>query len=64
MRSGIIEGCAVGVHQRIAELATFVDGAGGLRRDVAGDAIGPTELAEEALDSVTVLLDVGIDLGV
>ncbi len=61
---GVVEGGAVGVDQGIAELAAFVNGAGGFRRDVAGDAVGPAELAEEALDAVAILFDVGIDLGV
>ena len=61
---GIVECGAVGVHERVAELAAFVDGAGSFGGDVAGDAIGPAELAEEALDAVAILLDVGVDLGV
>ena len=31
---------------------------------MAGNAVGPAELAEEALDSVLILLDVGVDLAV
>jgi len=31
---------------------------------VRGDAVGPGELTEEALESVEVALDVGVDLGV
>ena len=61
---GIVECRAIGVHKRVAELAAFVDGAGSFRRDVAGDSVGPAELAEEALDAVAILLDVGVDLGV
>ncbi len=61
---GIVEGCAERMHQRIAKFAAFVDRTGRLRCDVARYAIGPTELAEEALDAVPILLDVRIDFGV
>ena len=61
---GIVERRAKSVHQRIAEFAAFVDRPRRLRRHVAGYPVGPTELPEQPLDSVAVLLDVGIDLGV
>ena len=41
----VVEGRAVGVRQRVAELAALVDRAGRLGRDVAGDAAGERELA-------------------
>ncbi len=52
------------MNQRVAQFAAFVDRAGSLRGHVAGNPIGPTELPEEPLDAVLVLLDVRIDLGV
>ncbi len=60
----IVKGRAVGMNQRVAQFAAFVDRAGSLRGHVAGNPIGPTELPEEPLDAVLVLLDVRIDLGV
>ena len=55
---------AVGVGERVAELATLVDGAGGLGRVVAGDAAGVGELAEELLEAGLVIGDVRADLAV
>ena len=37
---GIVEGGTVGVRQAIAEFTAFIDGAGGLRRNVTGNAAG------------------------
>ena len=61
---GVIEDRAVGVRQCIAQLAAFVDGAGRLRGDVAGNAAGERELGEEPLQARFVLADVRIDLAV
>ena len=58
----IVERGAIGMRQRIAELATFVNRAGRLRRDVAGNAVGPGELAKQPLQPVPVALDVRVDL--
>ena len=44
---GIVKGCAVGVRQGVAQLTAFVDRAGCLRGDMAGDAAGERELHEE-----------------
>ena len=52
---GIIERRPVGVRQRIAQLAAFVNRAGRLRRDVARDAAGEGELLEQPLHPVLVL---------
>src|SRR5215472_4459791 len=41
-----------------------MDGTGRLRRNVAGYAIGPAELAEQALHAVAILFDVRVCLGV
>jgi len=60
----IVEGRAVGVRHRIAELAALVDGARRLRRNVARNAAGERELGEEALHPLLVLRHVGIDLAV
>ena len=43
----IVERGPVGVAQRVAEFAAFVDAAGRLRGDVAGDAAGEAELLEQ-----------------
>ena len=61
---GIVEGRAVGVGDRVAELAALVDGAGSLWRRVAGDAAREGELLEEDADALLVFRDVGIDLAV
>ena len=60
----IVERRAVGMAQRIAEFAAFVDAARRLRRDVAGNAAGEAELLEQPLHSLCVLADVRIDLAV
>ena len=44
---GIVEHGAVGVHERVAELAALVDRARRLGGDVAGDAAGERELPEQ-----------------
>ena len=61
---GVVEGRAVSVHQRIPQLAAFVDGTRRLRRDVAGDAAGERELLEQPLHALGILADIGIRLGV
>ncbi|CAM5598775.1 hypothetical protein SCYAM73S_07694 [Streptomyces cyaneofuscatus] len=43
----VVEGGAVGVGEGVAEFAALVDGAGGLRGDVAGHAAGEGELLEQ-----------------
>ena len=60
----VVERGAVGVAQRVAQLAAFVDAARRLRRDVAGDAAGEAELLEQPLHPFGVLADVRIDLAV
>jgi len=52
------------MRQRVAEFAAFVNAAGGLRCDVAGNAAGKTELLEELLHSHFVLRDVRIELSI
>ena len=44
---GVVERGAVGVRERVAELAALVDRARRLRRDVARDAAGERELPEQ-----------------
>jgi hypothetical protein len=61
---GIVEGRAVGVEQRVAQLAALVNGPRCLRRDMTGNPVGPGELAEEPLDAVPVLPDMRVDLAV
>ena len=53
-----------GVGQGVAQLASLVDGAGGLGGGVAGDAPGEGELAEQPLHARLVPADVGVDLAV
>ena len=61
---GVVERRAVGVRERVAELAALVDRAGRLRRHVAGDAARERELGEEPLHALLVLRDVRVDLAV
>ena len=61
---GVIEHRAEGVGDGIAQLAALVDGTGGFRRDVAGDAAGEGKLLEQAAHALLVPADVGVDLGV
>ena len=51
---GVVEGRAIGMGQRVAELAAFVDGAGRLGRGMARDAAGKRELAEQPAHAVAV----------
>ena len=50
----VVEGGSVGVAQGVAQLAALVDGAGRLRRHVAGNPAREAELAEEGLHPVLV----------
>src|SRR5690606_9548393 len=59
-----VERGAVRVGERVAELAALVDRPGRLRRDVARDAAGEGELAEEPPQALGVLRDVRVRLGV
>ncbi len=61
---GIVERGAVGVHERVAELAALVDRAGRLGGDVAGDPAGERELAEQAAQALLVVADVRVELAV
>ena len=49
---GIVESGAIGVGQRIAQLAAFMNRARRFRRHMAGNAVGPGELAKQPLQSV------------
>ena len=60
----VVHDGAVGVAERVAELAALVDGAGRLGRKVARDAAGIGELAEELLQAGLIIGDVGADLAV
>ncbi len=46
------------------EFASFVDGSGGLRSNVAGYSAGEGELSEQAAHARFILGDVGIDFAV
>ncbi len=61
---GVVERRAGRVDEGVPELAALVDAARRLHADVAGDAAGRGELAEERPDAVGVVTDVRIDLGV
>jgi len=54
---GIVEGRAVRVGQRVAELSPFVDRPGRLGRDVRGDTAGDRELPEQSAQSLGVPSD-------
>ena len=60
----IVERRPVSVHQGVAQLPAFVNRPRCLRRNVARNPVRPTELPEKPLDSVLVLFNVRIDLGV
>ena len=60
----IVKHGAVGVSDGIAQLAAFMNGAGRLRRDVAGNSSGKGKLFEEPLHAFFRLLNVGIKLAV
>ena len=60
----MVERRPVGVHQRVAELAALVDGAGRLRGRVRGDATGEGELLEQPGHPRGVLGDAGVELAV
>ena len=60
----VVHNGAVGVAERVAELAALVDGTGRLGRKVARDAAGIGELAEELLQAGLVIGDVGANLAV
>ena len=61
---GVVERSAIGMHERIAELAALVDRARSLRRDVARDAAGEGELPKEPPKAFLVAPDVRVDLRV
>ena len=60
----VVHDGAVGMAERVAELAALVNGAGRLGRKVARNAAGIGELAEELLQASLVIGDVGTDLAV
>ena len=60
----VIQGCTVGVHERIAELSALVDRPGQVGGGVRGDAARRRELAEEGADAGGILGDARVDLGV
>src|SRR3954470_23593102 len=60
----VVEGGAVGMRERVAELAPLVDRAGRLGRCVARDPARERELAEELLEPRLVQRDVRVDLAV
>ena len=60
----VVERRAVPVRERVPQFPTLVDRAGGLRRDVARDAAGERELAEQPAHALGVLPDRRIPLGI
>ena len=60
----VVKGSAVGMGERIAQLAAFVDRAWGLGRDMAGNATGPRELAKQPPHAAAVAFDGRVVLGV
>ena len=61
---GMIKRRAEGVQQRVAQLAALVEGAGRLRRAVAGHAAGEGELAEQRRMPVVIRRHRAVYLGV
>ena len=61
---GVVERGPVGMAERIAELAPFMDAAGRFRGDVAGNSAGKAELLEQPLHSRDVWADVRIKFAV
>src|SRR5262249_50555739 len=61
---GVVEGRAEGVREHIAKLTALVDRSGRRHADVAGNAAGRGELAEESAHAIGALSDFAIDLGV
>ncbi len=61
---GIVEGCAKGMRQDIAEFAALVNGAGRGHADMARDAAWRRKLAKQVAHPRHVLGDFGIDLGI
>jgi len=61
---GIVERRAIGMHQRVTELAALVDRPRRLRRRVARDAAGEGKLPEKFSQSVHIARNVRIDLAV
>ena len=61
---GVVKSRSVGVQQRVAELAALVNRTRCLRSDVAGNAAGEGELAEQPANPLLVARDVGVDLAV
>ena len=63
-QTGVVERRAVRVRQGIAQLTALVDGAGGLRGDMAGHPAGEGELPEEPGHARRVPAHVRVDVGV
>src|SRR5579859_3941423 len=61
---GIVKSRAVGMRQRIAKLAAFVDGSRSFRRHMTRDPTRKGELREEASETGLILRDIGVDLAV
>ncbi len=61
---GIVECGAVGMHQRVAELAAFVNRARGFRCSVARNSAWKRELAKQFVHAVGIAADIGIDFAV
>ena len=60
----VVERGTVRVRQCVAELATLMDRARRLRRDMAGDAAGERELTEQFPQPIRRPLDIAVYLGV
>ena len=60
----VVEGRAIGMAQRIAEFAAFMNAARRFRSNVAGNATGEAELLEQPLHALRVLTDIRIDFAV
>ena len=61
---GIVEHRSVGMHQRVAQLSSFVDGTRRLRCIMAGNASRKRKLPEQPPKAVFVLLNARVELRV
>src|ERR1700686_2310368 len=60
----VVEYCAEGVAERVAEFSALMNGTGAFGRNVARNTPGERELPEQLLEAGGVCGDLGIDLAI
>ena len=60
----IVKDSAKGMSKRIPQFTTFMDGAGGFRRAMAGHAAGKGKLSEQFLHACPVLRNIGVKFAI